>query len=124
MTKKPTNKDQGIAPKLFLENIHTKNVNDVMFSPCNHNVLGTASDDGHYKIWDLRTLSSGNFTHTFKASEEDLLCISFNNHNEHIFATGGESTGVIKVWDLRMPRTFLNDLNFHQDKVNCIEWSP
>lgn len=50
--------------------------------------------------------------------------ISFNHLNEHLFATGGEQSGYIHVWDLRMPRHFLNDLGFHKSAVSQIEWSP
>lgn len=44
--------------------------------------------------------------------------------NEFVYATGGESTGNIHIWDLRMPKYSLNDLCYHKEKVNQIEWSP
>ena len=55
------------------------------------------------------------FTHCYKASEDDLFVISFNQHNDFLFATGGEKTGALHVWDVRMPKYFINDLNFHKD---------
>jgi ribosome assembly protein RRB1 len=93
----------------------------------NPNIFISASDDGNYKVWDTRSIdatNSNSFINCFKASEDELLCASFNYFDENIFATGGESTGIINVWDLRMPKTFLNDLNYHKDKVTSIEWSP
>lgn len=69
-------------------------------------------------------MRNGQFVQCQKATNEELLCISFNHFNPHLFATGGEQEGIINTWDLRNNRTFLNDLNYHSDKVNTIEWSP
>ena len=84
----------------------------------NENIFGTASDDNNYKLWDKRTLNDGNsFIHSYKASEDDLLVISFNNFNENIFATGGEKSGLVNIWDIRMPKYYINDLFFHKEAV-------
>lgn len=101
---------------------HQKVINDVKFSNLNLNLFATASDDSHYKLWDVRTLPS--FTHTFKASDDDLLVVGFSQFNEYLFATGGEQSGMIHIWDMRMPKTFINDLEFHKGPVNQIEWCP
>ncbi len=50
--------------------------------------------------------------------------ISFNQLNPNLFATGGEQSGTLHVWDLRMARCALNDLSFHKGAVSQIEWSP
>lgn len=50
--------------------------------------------------------------------------IGFSQLNEFLFATGGESSGIIKVWDLRMAKEFINDLHYHKQPVMQIEWSP
>jgi histone-binding protein RBBP4 len=108
-----------------IEDAHTKVINDVKFSNLNPHLFGTASDDGHYKIWDFRSLKDGNtFVHCYQASEDDLLVLSFNHTNEHLFATGGEQSGMIQVWDLRMPRNYINDLIYHKGPVTQLEWSP
>jgi WD40 repeat protein len=52
------------------------------------------------------------------------LVISFSHDNEHLFATGGEQSGQINVWDLRMPKYFMNDLIYHKGPVSQIEWCP
>jgi histone-binding protein RBBP4 len=93
----------------------------VKFSNLDQNVIGTASDDGHFKIWDIRT---GKPSLCFKDSDDELLVISFNHHDPNIFATGGESTGVVRTWDLRYAREAINDYNFHKDQVLALEWSP
>ncbi len=88
-------------------------------------MFGTASDDNNYKLWDSRTLKDANsFSHCYKASEDDLLVISFNHQNEYLFATGGEQSGILHIWDVRMPKFFINDLVYHKSAVGQIEWSP
>ena len=42
----------------------------------------------------------------------------------HLFATGGEQSGCVHVWDTRMPQLFVCDLLYHKKQVNQIEWSP
>jgi len=97
-------------------------INDIKFSNFHPSVFGTASDDHHYKLWDMRNPKGE--THCYSASDDDLLVISFSHHNEFLFATGGEQSGCLHVWDMRMPKTFINDLLYHKQQVNQIEWSP
>ncbi len=59
---------------------HEKTINDVKFSNSNPYLFGTASDDNNYKLWDIRTVNdSKSFVHCNKASDDDLLVISFNH---------------------------------------------
>lgn len=104
---------------------HENTINDVKFSQSNHHLFGTASDDNNYKLWDIRTFNdSKSFIHCNKASEDDLLVISFNHKNEFLFATGGEKSGIFHIWDMRMPKYFINDLVYHKSAVSQIEWDP
>jgi histone-binding protein RBBP4 len=112
---------RGLA-KETISDAHQMVINDVKFSNLNPHLFATASDDSHFKVWDLRNPSK--FTHTYKASDDDLLVVGFSHFNEYLFGTGGELSGQVNVWDLRMPRTFINDLNYHQGAVNQLEWSP
>lgn len=102
----------------MIEEAHQSSINDIKFSPANTNLLISVSDDSNYKIWDIRNLKSNAFIHCNKASEDDLITGTFNNFDEYIFATGGEASGMINIWDLRMPKTYLNDLNYHKATVN------
>ena len=70
-----------------MNDAHQATINDVKFSPLNPNLFITASDDGNYKIWDIK---ANTFIQCYKASEDELMTASFNNFDEHIFATGGE----------------------------------
>lgn len=41
-----------------------------------------------------------------------------------MLASAGEESGLIAIWDTRMPEMFLNDLQFHSKQVTCMEWHP
>jgi WD40 repeat protein len=90
-------------------------INDVKFNKLNPHLAITSSDDSYFKVWDLRTLANSlNFAHCYKASEDMVMSSCFSHFNEYLFATGGESSGTIYTWDLRMLKTFLNDMTFHK----------
>lgn len=97
---------------LKIEAAHEGVINDTKFSNINPHVFGTASDDHHYKLWDIRQAKPQ--MHSYSASEDDLLVISFSHFNEHLFTTGGEQSGCVHVWDTRMPKIFINDLLYHK----------
>lgn len=119
------NLSQKGQAKTKVANAHENTINDVKFSSSNPHLFGTASDDNNYKLWDIRTVNDAkSFVHCNKASEDDLLVISFNHHNEFLFATGGEKSGTFHIWDMRMPRYFINDLVYHKSTVSQIEWDP
>ncbi|CDW78759.1 histone-binding protein rbbp4-like [Stylonychia lemnae] len=110
------------APTVIILDAHEDTINDLKFSPLNQNLYGTASDDHHFKLWDVRAPLQ--FLHCYKASDDDLFVISFNYDNEYVFATGGEKSGALHVWDMRMAKHYINDLYHHKAQVNQIEWSP
>ena len=88
-------------------------VNDVKFSNIDPDLFVTAGSDGFFKIWDLRDCGYKS-TLMGHASDNDLNCASFNHVNRFLIACGGEETGLIGVWDLRMPNMCINDLTYHK----------
>lgn len=36
----------------------------------------------------------------------------------------GEESGEISIWDLRMPQSSINTVNFHKQQVTNVEWHP
>lgn len=86
-------------------------------------MFATAGSDGVFKIWDIR---DAGYRHQLlgHASDNDLNCVTFNNVNRFLLACGGEDTGMIGVWDMRMPNMCINDLQFHKKQVTSIEWHP
>jgi len=84
----------------------------VKFSPLDPNILITTGSDGKFKVWDIRDCGYRSLL-TGEGSDNDLNCATFNNVNKNLFACGGEDTGLIGVWDLRLPKMCINDLSHH-----------
>jgi WD40 repeat protein len=81
---------------VVIENAHADSINDVKFGP-DGNLLISTADDGHFKIWDLRT-DTRKFTMAYKAVSDDgeSLCVGqFNPINANVFAVAGSSSGEI-----------------------------
>ena len=45
-----------------------------------------------------------------QGSDNEINCASFNNVNKFMFAVAGEESGMIGIWDMRMPDMVLNDV--------------
>ena len=98
-------------------------INDVKFSPLETNILVTSGSDGYFKIWDMRDCGTRSIL-SCQASDDELNCATFNNINRNLLAGGGEESGLIGVWDIRMPQMVINDLSHHTKQVTNIEWHP
>ena len=98
-------------------------VNDARFSPVDPHLLVTAGNDGFFKIWDLRN-NGYKCSIQGKSSDDALNTASFNSVNRNLLVAAGEETGMVGVWDARMPTMFLNDLSFHSKQVTVAEWHP
>lgn len=59
-----------------------------------------------------------------QGSDDELNCATFNSVNWNMFAVAGEHTGMVGVWDTRMPDMVLNDLVHHSKQVTGLEWHP
>jgi WD40 repeat protein len=68
----------------------------VKFGPCGNLLISTA-DDGHFKIWDLRSSSKNSIMAYHAAPDDgDSLCVGqFNPINHNMFAVAGSSSGDI-----------------------------
>jgi len=44
--------------------------------------------------------------------------------NPNLIAVGGEESGLIGIWDMRMPQMVINDLSHHSKQVTSLEWHP
>ncbi len=69
-----------------------------------------------FKVWDMRDCGYRSII-SCHASDNELLCATFNNVNPNLIAVGGEESGLIGVWDLRMPQMVINDLSHHDKQV-------
>jgi WD40 repeat protein len=86
-------------------------------------MLVTSGSDGIFKIWDMRDCGYRSIL-SCHASDTELNCATFNNVNPNLLAVGGEESGLIGVWDLRMPHMVINDLSHHNKEVTSLEWHP
>jgi len=83
----------------------------------------TAGNDGLFKVWDIRD-NGYKCALQGKGSDDALNVATFNNVNRHLIAAAGEESGMVGIWDMRMPTMFLNDLAFHTKQVTVAEWHP
>jgi WD40 repeat protein len=107
----------------FLKPHGSATINDVKYSPLNSHLLVTSGSDGYFKVWDSRdcgykSIMSGH------GSDNELNCATFNNVNPNLLAVAGEESGLIGVWDLRMPQMVINDLSHHTKQVTVLDWHP
>lgn len=75
--------EKSSQPSILFENAHVEAVNDVKFSPHEAhggNLLISTSDDGHFKIWDVRKPTT-EFVMAYKDSEDSLCIGQFNPIN-------------------------------------------
>jgi len=98
-------------------------INDVKFSPLNLNLLVTSGSDGFFQLWDLRDRGY-KCSLSCKSSETELNCASLNNVNPYLIVAAGDESGAISVWDVRLPQTSINTVNFHKSQVTCVDWHP
>lgn len=119
------NLDKDKNQLLTFRQAHGQNViiNDVKFSPLDGNLLVTSGSDGFFKVWDIRDCGYRSIV-MGQASDNDLNCAAFNYVNRNLLAVGGEDTGMVGIWDLRMPDMCINDLTHHNKQVTAVEWHP
>lgn len=86
-------------------------------------MLITSGSDGFFKIWDMRDCGYKPVL-TGQGSDNELNCAQFNNVNKFMFAVAGEASGMIGIWDMRMPEMVLNDVEHHDKQVTALEWHP
>ena len=98
-------------------------VNDVKFSPVDPNLIVSSGSDGFFKVWDIRDCGYKSLL-VCHASDNEVNCATFNNVNRNLVVAGGEESGMIGIWDLRMPSMVINDVQHHAKPVTSLEWHP
>ncbi|KAG0287831.1 protein transport protein S31, partial [Linnemannia gamsii] len=86
---------------------HSGPVRGLHFNPFQQNLLSSASSNGEIFIWDLGNLTKPYTPGSRSAKLEDITCVAWNNHVQHILATSS-TTGYTVVWDLKSKREVLS----------------
>ncbi|KAL6452394.1 HAT2 Histone acetyltransferase type B subunit 2 [Candida maltosa Xu316] len=98
---------------------NTVGINDIEWFPTHDSLFGTADDNGNVKIYDTR-------------KQEEVSKISIGEAANSIainpgYATGfatGDSSGIIKTWDLRNLDTPIGEIHSHTDSITQLKWHP
>ncbi|KAJ3430264.1 wd40 repeat family [Anaeramoeba flamelloides] len=93
---------------------HTKEVEDVEWSPFHYNMFGSVSDDKTLKFFDTRSKKSCLID--IIAHSEEINSLSFNPFNSNILITGS-SDNLASLWDLRNPKKRMHSFISHSKPV-------
>jgi ribosome biogenesis protein YTM1 len=100
------------ANKIFLS---------VDYSKLNNLLLATVNDR-HIRLYDPRSHEGSLVKSTFTSHNGWCTSVSMSKIREHLFVSGSYDD-LVKLWDMRSPRTPLYDLSGHDDKVFSVDWS-
>lgn len=94
---------------------------DMSHSPLNQTVI-TASADRHIRLYDLRSTEGSLVKSTFTSHTQWVQSVKWSQTDEHLFISGAHDSQVL-LWDARSPKAPLFNLEGHEDKVMCCDWS-
>uniref|UniRef100_A0A146M840 Ribosome biogenesis protein WDR12 homolog n=1 Tax=Lygus hesperus TaxID=30085 RepID=A0A146M840_LYGHE len=94
---------------------------NVQFSKTN-NLLATCSADRHIRLYDPRSTEGQIVKVTLTSHKNWVSSVSWSSDKENLLVSGSYDNAV-KLWDIRSPQVPLYDLNGHDDKVMCTNWS-
>eukprot|EP01100_Stratorugosa_tubuloviscum_P012605 TRINITY_DN6022_c3_g1_i1.p1 TRINITY_DN6022_c3_g1~~TRINITY_DN6022_c3_g1_i1.p1 ORF type:complete len:410 (-),score=184.26 TRINITY_DN6022_c3_g1_i1:182-1411(-) len=101
---------------------HTQVVEDVAWHCIHDTIFGSVGDDKKLIIWDTR-LERDKPANIVEAHVAEVNCISFNQYNEFLLATGSADK-TVALWDTRNLKTKFHSLQAHTEEVFQVGWSP
>ena len=103
---------------------HKGSVEDIQFSPTEDFVLASCGVDQTIKIWDLREKSTNPPTYSWKAHENDINALSWNNICTYLLASGSDDYS-FKVWDLRyLKYDPITHIKWHSSPITSLQFQP
>ena len=94
------------ASMLQVEEAHTEDVNVISWNPLVGFLLASGSDDGAFKIWDLRKFQADAPVAHFKFHQAPVTSIEWSGAEDSVLATGSADHSCI-VWDMSLEVSFL-----------------
>ncbi|XP_034242429.1 ribosome biogenesis protein WDR12 homolog [Thrips palmi] len=94
---------------------------DMSYSALNGTVV-TASADRHIRLYDLRSTEGSLVKSMFTSHTKWVQSVKWSTTDEHLFLSGAHDSQVL-LWDSRSPKAPLYNLEGHDDKVMCCDWS-
>jgi ribosome assembly protein RRB1 len=86
---------------LAIEGAHSEDVNVISWNPLVGFLLASGSDDGSFKIWDLRKFEKESPVAHFKFHRAPITSIEWSNDEDSVIATSSADHTCI-VWDMSL----------------------
>lgn len=94
---------------------------DMSYSTLNRTFI-TAAADRHIRMYDLRSTEGSLVKNTYTSHTKWVQSVKWSTTDEHLFISGSHDSQVL-LWDSRSPKAPLYNLEGHDDKVMCCDWS-
>jgi len=85
-------------------------------------LIATGSSDRHVRLWDPRTTTGKVSATSLTHHSLWVSAVKWSPVNQFHLVSGSYDN-VLKMWDVRSTRTPLYDLQKHDDKILCVDWS-
>lgn len=86
-----------------------------------HNLIISASCDRHIRSWDSRAPDNATAVAAYTSHNTWVSSVMFGASSSYNFISGGYDN-LVKLWDLRSPKSCLYDLIGHHNKVLDVNW--
>ncbi|CAF3497189.1 unnamed protein product [Adineta steineri] len=78
--------------------------------------------DRFIRLYDTRVQEGYVLRSTFSSHSQWVPSVMWSRTSEHLFVSGSYD-GLVKLWDTRSLKAPLYDLQGHEDRVLCVDWS-
>ncbi|XP_022643463.1 ribosome biogenesis protein WDR12 homolog [Varroa jacobsoni] len=94
---------------------------DLCYSPLNQSIV-TAHADRHIRLWDPRSKQGSVVKANFTSHSGWVTAVCWSPAQATQFISSSYDT-LVKLWDTRSTKTPLYDMQGHEDRILCCDWS-